>query len=75
MANELLHETENPSTKDKFFVCGGNPDNSGGGVIGSRNTWGGAVLLKTLAIKQGYSKVRILTWNEMMTVSDSELGY
>ena len=70
---EKLHDTESPNPRDKYFVCGGfPPSGSGGGVIGSRNTWDGAVALKIRAIKADYEKVRILTWDEFM--SDEELN-
>ena len=62
----MLHDNEHVSTRDKYFVCGGNPDGSGGGVIGTRNTWDGAIALKIQAIKADYTKVRILTYTEMM---------
>lgn len=64
MASVMIHEIEAPNPGDKFFICGSNPDDSGGGVIGSRNTWDGAVSLKIRCIKAGYGKVRILTWDE-----------
>jgi hypothetical protein len=64
----LLHETEYVDTRDRFFVCGGNPDGSGGGVIGTRDTWDGATSLKVRAIVAGYTDVRIWNWKEMMEI-------
>jgi len=51
---------------DRFFVCGGNPDGSGGGVIGSFKEMADAVALKVDLIKADYNHVQILTWDEMM---------
>jgi hypothetical protein len=66
----MLHDTERVDVRDKYFVCGGNPDGSGGGVIGTRNTWDGALYLKIQAIKADYNNVRILTYQEMMADDD-----
>lgn len=64
---KLLHDRETPNTKDTYFVTGGNPAaDSGGGVIGTRNTIGGAQALQKEVVKEGYRGVRILTWDELM---------
>ncbi len=64
----LLHECQRVVMSDKFFVCGGNPANDGGGVIGTRATWNEAVDLKVRAIKENYTLVRILTYAEMFAI-------
>jgi hypothetical protein len=51
--------------RDKFFVCGGNPRGNGGGVIASFNNYKDALALSIEAIKVGYVRVKIYTWNEM----------
>lgn len=66
----MIHEIERPSTRDRFFICGG--WDGGGGVIGTRDTWDGAVALKVRAIKAGYTRLRILTYDEMMSDNDGE---
>jgi len=63
---KLLHDTEGVNARDKYFIVGGNPDGSGGGVITSRNTLDGAQTIQRRAIMQGYTQVRILTYDEMM---------
>lgn len=62
---KLLHETEPVSTQDKWFVCGGNPSGNGGGVIGTRYTLIAAQALQKEAIKQNYTRVRVLTWEQL----------
>jgi hypothetical protein len=62
----MLHDNQRYDSRDKFFICGGNPDGSGGGLIGSRDRWDEAVAFKLEAIKQNYTRVRIYTWIEMM---------
>jgi hypothetical protein len=51
---------------DRLFVCAGNPDGDGGGVIGSFNVMADAVALKIELIKADYNRVQILTWEEFM---------
>jgi hypothetical protein len=64
---EMLHDREKPNVKDRFFISGGNPEtDSGGGVIGSRDTIDGAKALQREAIKLGYRRVKIQTWDELM---------
>jgi len=69
----LLHETARFNTEDTYYVLGGNPNNDGGGVIGTARTLTAANELRDAAIKQNYSKVRVRTWREMMQVNDDEL--
>ena len=61
-----LHDTERISQKDRFVICGVNPDKEGGGIIATRDTWDGAVTFKVRAIKAGYGKVEIMTWKEFL---------
>jgi hypothetical protein len=61
----MLHDNQRINSTDAYFVCGGNPDNTGGGIIGSRQTFAEALILKIEAIKAGYRKVSILTWIEL----------
>jgi len=67
---KLLHETEKVNTHDRFFICGKDPDGSGGGVIATRDTLDGATTLQARAIMQGYTKVRVLTWKELNEEGD-----
>jgi hypothetical protein len=60
-----LHETTRISSKDEYFVVGGNPDGNGGGVIGSAKTFSEAQKLQVEALKQNYTNVRILDWMEL----------
>lgn len=60
-----LHESSRFSFKDDYFVSGGNPDGSGGGIIGTAPTRIGAIALQVDAVKCGYTKVRVLTYKEI----------
>jgi hypothetical protein len=55
----MLHDTLHVSAQDAYFVVGGNPDNDGGGVIGSTNSEFVASDIKAEAIKQGYKNVQV----------------
>lgn len=63
-----LHEISRIHTTDPFFVCGGNPDGSGGGVIGSCTSFHEAQILQARAIRESYTHVKIMTWDEMMSL-------
>lgn len=63
--NELpLHESSRFNPYDKYFVVGMNPNDGGGGVIGSAKTLNDAHALQVNAIKLNYSNVRVLTYKE-----------
>jgi hypothetical protein len=61
----LLHESSRIDSRDTYFICGGNPDGNGGGVIASVNTLEAAHRLQRQAIMQGYTRVKVWTWREM----------
>jgi len=61
-----IHENMRVVVTDTYFVCGGNPDGSGGGVITTTNRLDEAHALQIQAIKQNYSMVRVLTYAELM---------
>ena len=56
-----LHVAARFNSGDKYFVVGMNPEENGGGIIGSANSLEGAHGLQIEAIKQNYGKVRVLT--------------
>jgi len=59
-----LHETTRFRYSDKYVIVGSNPDNTGGGVIGTADSITDAHLLQVNAIKANYSQVRVMTWDE-----------
>lgn len=63
---------QNISSHDRFFVCGGNPDSNGGGIIASYMNREAATETQRQAIMFGFNDVRILTWHEMMSERDYE---
>jgi len=69
----MLHETARYSDHDTFFVVGGNPDDSGGGVIGTAPNLTEANALRDAAIKANYSRVRVRTWRELVSEKSDEL--
>jgi len=62
----MLHETARYSNRDEFVVVGFNPDDSGGGIIGTAANQAEANQLRVEALKQNYSCVRVRTWRELM---------
>lgn len=61
----MLHENQRVASTDRWFVFGGNPDNTGGGIIASFNCLKQAQALAEDAIKEGYTHVRVVTWQQM----------
>jgi hypothetical protein len=61
----MYHDNTRICSTDNYFVCGGNPDGNGGGVIASSHTIDDAKRIQLEAIKLGYVGVRILTWDEL----------
>jgi len=69
----MLHHTARYKDSDRFFVIGMNPDDSGGGVIGTAPTLTEANALRDQAIKENYSIVRVRTWRELVSEKSDEL--
>jgi hypothetical protein len=59
-------DNQRANSKDALFICGGNPDNSGGGIIASCNTRRQAEQLQVEALKFGFTFVVIQTWKEFL---------
>ena len=62
----MLHDNQRVDSHDRWFVCGGNPDGDGGGVIASFNDLRKAQAFVEVAIKADYTRVRVQTWEQMM---------
>ena len=60
------------NAKHKYFITGGNPIiNTGGGVIASTNSLDDARSIQKECLMNGYRKVKIMTYDEMMDVDDN----
>lgn len=68
----MYHDTLRVNSSDKYFVIGGNPNDDGGGVIGSTNSEFQASDIKAEAIKQGYKNVSIVGWQDFWCLKSEE---
>ena len=66
------HDTLRVNARDAFFVVGGNPNEDGGGVIGSTNSEFQASDIKAEAIKRGYRDVRIVEATDFWCLREEE---
>jgi len=63
---KLLHDIYSVNANHKYFVCGRNPDGKGGGAIASFNSYKDAYTVSLQAINQGYTRVRVMTYEEIV---------